>query len=343
MSGGIYIPAWLVAVIVLAGLAIVALGIVVALLVWFFAAREERIHRFELDAADGLVDLGPIPVTLGPRDPVGDATRYFLAKRGMPVFVVPFADYLRIGFKGSEAARGRIDEKQFVTISPVSWSLDLARRLQFEKVSPESGVVPSGTLTDYASIPSPLRWLVGQPTGLVARAAIVHDFGYRSDAAAERSTARRRDWDRTMLKLMRQDGVSPARRILIYWGVRLGGGRAYRAGSDRLGDTEYQELLESVASRTEDFLRELPGLFDLEGLAALEKGDLKPRPQRVVVGYRPRPGFERVIEMQDELTYGTRHPTDEDRQAKAEELRGGPMKRLWTATGARVVRALRGY
>jgi|GEM_PF-959065 len=91
--------------------------------------------------------------------------------------------------------------------------------------NPDLGYVPEGFITDFASIPPCLRLVAGRPLGPYSRAAVVHDWTYATHF--DGSSAGRKDCDRAMLHLMRQDGTRPWRRTLIYVGVRIAGGSAF--------------------------------------------------------------------------------------------------------------------
>jgi len=93
----------------------------------------------------------------------------------------------------------------------------LARDLIFEW---SNGVIlritiPKGFATDFASVPRPLRWLFPLE-GPWLEPAIVHDFCYGRNVPFSRFFS-----DALFRELMREYGVPPVRRFLIYWGVRL--------------------------------------------------------------------------------------------------------------------------
>jgi hypothetical protein len=85
-------------------------------------------------------------------------------------------------------------------------------------------VIAAGFLTDFASIPRGL-WAIWPPTGPYGKAAVVHDWLYRTPGVATRADA-----DRTLLEAMEVLQVGWLTRQVIYRGVRLGGGPAYRGG-----------------------------------------------------------------------------------------------------------------
>ena len=81
-------------------------------------------------------------------------------------------------------------------------------------------VVPHGTRTDLASVPSWARkWFA--PSGPWAPATVVHDYLY-AEALVSRAMA---DW--IFLEAMATLNVSPIRRWMMWAAVRLGGARGY--------------------------------------------------------------------------------------------------------------------
>ncbi len=89
---------------------------------------------------------------------------------------------------------------------------------------------PRGLVTDLTSVPPIFRLVVGR-VGPWLEAAIIHDYLYVAWALIEGHGVRPRDRlfaDRVMLLAMEAAAVRPWRRYVIYWGVRLFGGRAYR-------------------------------------------------------------------------------------------------------------------
>jgi len=95
-------------------------------------------------------------------------------------------------------------------------------------VGPYRIEVPAGFMTDFASVPRFLWWLI-PPWGLYSGPAIVHDYLYTyhsvpgavADSICEidRPTA-----DRIFYKLMLYVGVSPLRARLMVTAVRIFGG-----------------------------------------------------------------------------------------------------------------------
>lgn len=82
--------------------------------------------------------------------------------------------------------------------------------------------LPIGFETDFASIPRVL-WNLLPPTGQYGKAAVIHDYLYRTPFYATRLQA-----DQVLFEAMTELGVSWWTRQIIYRGVRLGGRRAWK-------------------------------------------------------------------------------------------------------------------
>jgi hypothetical protein len=80
--------------------------------------------------------------------------------------------------------------------------------------------VPRGFVTDFASIPRFL-WRVLPPTGKYGKAAVIHDFLYRTQACT------RAEADAVFLEAMTDLSVGFWRRHAMHVAVRLFGSRAY--------------------------------------------------------------------------------------------------------------------
>jgi len=90
--------------------------------------------------------------------------------------------------------------------------------------SSQTIVVPAGFETDFASIPRPL-WALLPPTGEYGKAAVIHDWLYRTPGKATRPQA-----DAVFLEAMKEAGVSWFTRTVVYSSVRVGGFASYRGG-----------------------------------------------------------------------------------------------------------------
>lgn len=106
-------------------------------------------------------------------------------------------------------------------------------------------IVPAGYLTDKASVPQ-IAWSLGfRPDGAHEGAAILHDFLYEFRGEPPAGSYQvfiggewwnvpnvwtRPDMDRLFGRMMREAGVSPWRRKLMYAAVRLFGWHSYYFG-----------------------------------------------------------------------------------------------------------------
>lgn len=99
----------------------------------------------------------------------------------------------------------------WVLLSPLIWDDGEAR---YE--------VPTGFITDLASIPRAFRWLLEQNGGS-RRAAVLHDYLYRS----QRTT--RAEADALFRKALAREDVNAFGRFLYWAGVRAGGWIAWSA------------------------------------------------------------------------------------------------------------------
>jgi hypothetical protein len=97
----------------------------------------------------------------------------------------------------------------------------------FSYVSAKTGlhiIVPIGFSTDFASIPR-VMWRVIFPTDdIIAKAAVIHDFLYRTPTFP----ISRLEADNILIEGMELLGAGLFKRRLVHAGVRVGGGKAYR-------------------------------------------------------------------------------------------------------------------
>ena len=112
----------------------------------------------------------------------------------------------------------------------------LITRFEFMSEVTESVIdIPDGFLTDFASIPRGL-WSVLPPTGLYGKAAVVHDWLYKTRKATTHLVDRA-EADAVLLESMEVLGVGRFTRLAIYAGVRLGGWAAWN--THRKEDEEF--------------------------------------------------------------------------------------------------------
>lgn len=84
--------------------------------------------------------------------------------------------------------------------------------------------VPAGFLTDFASVPK-ILWNLLPPTGQYGKAAVVHDYLYRTPGLVSKEIA-----DATFLEAMGVLGVPWITRHLLYRAVSLFGRSSYKGG-----------------------------------------------------------------------------------------------------------------
>tara|TARA_R110002124_G_scaffold122630_2_gene281192 strand:- start:808 stop:1191 length:384 start_codon:yes stop_codon:yes gene_type:complete len=82
-------------------------------------------------------------------------------------------------------------------------------------------IVPSGTVTDFASVPRWL-WIIFPPHGKMANASVVHDFMYDNRIFEKELGKRTARWhaDQVFLGNMINDGVSESQALVYYVAVR---------------------------------------------------------------------------------------------------------------------------
>jgi len=85
-------------------------------------------------------------------------------------------------------------------------------------------VVPACFLTDFASVPK-LLWNIMPPTGTYGKAAVIHDYLYRTPKQASKDDA-----DSVFLEAMKALGVGWWTRNTMYQGVHRFGGSSYKGG-----------------------------------------------------------------------------------------------------------------
>lgn len=111
------------------------------------------------------------------------------------------------------------DGRTWVLLEPFSYDVG-------EEGSGDTIQVPALFMTDFASVPRPFWW-VFPPWGRYGNAAVIHDWGYRTQ------TRPRREVDRIFLEGMTVLGVKRVARYLIYWSVRWWGWAAWWADARR--------------------------------------------------------------------------------------------------------------
>lgn len=84
--------------------------------------------------------------------------------------------------------------------------------------------VPAGFVTDFASVPRAL-WNIFSPAGSYGRAAVVHDYLYRTPGIATKAEA-----DAIFREAMEASGTGWWTRHTLYLAVHWFGGSSYKGG-----------------------------------------------------------------------------------------------------------------
>jgi hypothetical protein len=108
-----------------------------------------------------------------------------------------------VGFIDGAVVVRQVDAKRWELREPVGY-----------RGAREDFTVPAGFVTDFASIPRLVVWLIPR-YGLYTRSAILHDFLWRTSAVS------RADADGLFRRSMRELGVSMPRRWMMWAAVRL--------------------------------------------------------------------------------------------------------------------------
>lgn len=100
-------------------------------------------------------------------------------------------------------------------VDPVMW--ELVEPLIYDG-QVDTWIVPRGYRTDFASVPWFVQWFVAR-TGAWTLAAVLHDWLITD--GIPRGLISSRDTDGVFRRVMREQGVGPVRRWLMWCGVRL--------------------------------------------------------------------------------------------------------------------------
>jgi hypothetical protein len=152
-----------------------------------------------------------------------------------PVPIVPFADW-----------------DYYYTMKPLQWSANAG-----VATTPASVTVPTGFVTDLASIPA-VFWSELPPTARYSYPAIIHDYLYWFQPCT------REEADAVLEAAMRDMEVPSVKIELIHGAVRLAGGRAWdsNAQSRRAGEKRILNFFPSDAKITwGEWKRRVPSVF----------------------------------------------------------------------------------
>lgn len=106
---------------------------------------------------------------------------------------------------------GFLEGTLFTVLTPYTWRIGSTDK---------SITVPSGFVTDFASIPEQLQGYL-RSQAQYSRAALIHDYLYWSQSCTKTQS------DNLLMIAMKETGVPVTQRIPIYSGVRIGGFAAW--------------------------------------------------------------------------------------------------------------------
>jgi len=89
-------------------------------------------------------------------------------------------------------------------------------------------VVPEGTKTDFASIPSFIKFWIDDDGGSIRDAAVVHDYLYSNKSNVMYSDIDRKSADGVIIEGMEDLNASYIKRRAVYYALRLFGSFAYK-------------------------------------------------------------------------------------------------------------------
>ena len=139
-------------------------------------------------------------------------------------------------------------------VSPLADGRTWVTRKEFgydigEEGSGNSIDVPIGFMTDFASVPRPLWWLIPR-WGKYGNAAVIHDYCYWEQRFS------RKEADRIFREGMEVLGVPKCKRTLMYCAVRLGGKCAWW-GNERKRDKGISRVAARMPEKSIDLTASL--------------------------------------------------------------------------------------
>jgi len=117
--------------------------------------------------------------------------------------------------------------EKFILTSPLIYKTKTGKEITVE----------SGTITNFASIPAPLR-IFFSVNGKHRKAATLHDYLY------EKQRLTRKQCDELFLEAMKSCGVGYFKRYSMYWGVRSGGWVSWNKCKDKLEELKEKGVID---------------------------------------------------------------------------------------------------
>lgn len=131
-----------------------------------------------------------------------------------PLAIVPLTPAGVVPITAEELDVAYCDGRNWRLLEPFDFASEAIERLIH---------VPAGFVTDFASTPR-IIWPILPPTGSYGKAAVLHDWCYRTPG----QTKHRLDADRVLLEAMIALNVPKWARWTVFAGVRIGGYQAYK-------------------------------------------------------------------------------------------------------------------
>lgn len=125
-------------------------------------------------------------------------------------FAVPSASAIVV-MPPSPATRGFLESEGFLLLEDYTYEIGDSGKVI---------TVPAGFVTDFASIPFPVRGILPSQ-GYYSRGAVIHDFLYWSQLCT------REQADNLLWIAMKESDVPAWKRQAVYWGVNIGGDSAW--------------------------------------------------------------------------------------------------------------------
>lgn len=162
-------------------------------------------------------------------------SRFSAAQADMQRQEVSVEEWMNVWMSSYKVVAGTLQISRFVEpiyflLKPISWRPNTDQAAKYNAV-----VVPTGFVTDFASIPR-VFWSLLRPDGEYAYAAVIHDFLYWTQSGS------REDADKILRFAMQDFGVGEATMTTIYDAVRIGGGSAWKENSKLKANGEKRVL-----------------------------------------------------------------------------------------------------
>jgi len=118
-------------------------------------------------------------------------------------------------FKGKLTVEAVEGEDAYILTSPITYVTN----------DGDEVVIPRGFKTNFASVPAIAKVYVDDNSHFIRLPSITHDFLYSKESAYLGFTRKQADF--VLLTAMQEQGMRPSKALLIYYILRVFGGRNY--------------------------------------------------------------------------------------------------------------------